>query len=107
MSRFLLGLIRIYQRWLSPLLGTRCRYHPTCSRYCAEAIGRFGATRGALMGAARVLRCHPFVAGGFDAVPEQFPAAFWRRNPVREPPIATAPLVDPEPDPGQICNRRD
>ncbi len=91
MSRILLGLIKLYQRWLSPLLGTRCRYHPTCSRYCAQAISRFGATRGVLLGGARIMRCHPFVDGGFDAVPDHFPSAFWRRNPVREPPLPILP----------------
>jgi putative membrane protein insertion efficiency factor len=77
----LLGLIALYQRWLSPVLGTRCRFHPSCSHYTAEAIGRFGSARGVLLGGCRLLRCHPFNAGGFDAVPARFPARFWRRNP--------------------------
>jgi uncharacterized protein len=81
-----LYLIRTYQRWLSPLLGTRCRFHPSCSRYMAAAIQRFGSARGLLLGSCRLLRCHPFNEGGFDAVPDQFPARFWRRNPDRGPP---------------------
>jgi uncharacterized protein len=86
MRSFALSLIRGYQRWLSPLLGTRCRFHPSCSRYMAEAIQRFGTARGMLLGCCRLLRCHPLNAGGFDAVPDRFPARFWRRNPDRSPP---------------------
>ena len=63
-----LQLIRLYQRWISPMLGPACRYTPTCSQYAAEAIELHGA-RGELMGAWRLLRCHPFSRGGFDPVP--------------------------------------
>ena len=86
MRALFLALIRGYQRWLSPLLGTRCRFHPTCSRYTAEALQRFGSGRGLLLGGCRILRCHPLNAGGFDAVPQEFPAKFWRRNPDPSPP---------------------
>ena len=62
-------LLRGYKWLISPLLPPACRYVPTCSEYAMEAIERYGAIRGLLMGARRVLRCHPFVRGGFDPVP--------------------------------------
>jgi putative membrane protein insertion efficiency factor len=63
-----LTLIRLYQQFVSPLFGPACRYTPTCSHYVAEAIDLHGA-RGVLLAAWRLLRCHPFVRGGFDPVP--------------------------------------
>lgn len=69
MKALALFLIRLYQLTLSPLLGTRCRYHPTCSVYAQEAIMRYGFFRGALLGARRLIRCHPFHEGGIDPVP--------------------------------------
>jgi len=83
MRALFLSLIRGYQR----LLSTRCRFHPSCSRYSAEALKRFGSARGLLLGGCRVLRCHPLNTGGFDAVPIQFPAKFWRRNPDQTAPL--------------------
>jgi putative membrane protein insertion efficiency factor len=64
-----LFLIRAYQLTLSPLLGNRCRYHPTCSAYAREAIDKYGFLRGTSLGIRRLLRCHPFHAGGIDPVP--------------------------------------
>jgi len=64
-----LVLIRLYQLTLSPLLGTRCRFHPTCSAYTYEAIQRHGFLMGAALGVRRLFRCHPFHAGGIDPVP--------------------------------------
>ena len=64
-----LALIKLYQLTLSPLLGTRCRYHPTCSAYTGEAITKYGLFKGAWLGLRRLLRCHPFHAGGVDPVP--------------------------------------
>jgi putative membrane protein insertion efficiency factor len=64
-----LALIRLYQRTLSPLLGSHCRFHPTCSAYTAEAISRHGFFKGVYLGLRRLLRCHPLHAGGFDPVP--------------------------------------
>jgi uncharacterized protein len=86
MRALFLSLIRGYQRWLSPLLGTRCRFHPSCSRYTAEALQRFGSARGLMLGGCRLLRCNPLNKGGFDAVPLKFPAKFWRRNLDQSPP---------------------
>jgi len=62
-------LIRLYQLTLSPLLGTRFRYYPTCSAYAQEAIMKYGVFRGALLGVKRLFRCHPFHEGGIDLVP--------------------------------------
>lgn len=64
-----IALIRVYQVTLSPLMGGQCRYEPTCSRYALEAYGRFGPLRGSWLTVRRVLRCHPFVRGGYDPVP--------------------------------------
>lgn len=72
MKRFLLAVIGAYRRWISPGLPRRCRYEPSCSAYAAESIGRFGAVRGSLLAAWRLLRCNPFSHGGFDPVPDRF-----------------------------------
>ena len=64
-------LIRLYQWTLSPMLGARCRFYPSCSCYAHEAIERHGALRGAWLAAKRVLRCHPFSPGGYDPVPDE------------------------------------
>jgi putative membrane protein insertion efficiency factor len=66
----LIGAIRAYRLCLSPWLGTRCRYVPTCSVYAIEAIERFGPLRGAWLAAARIGRCHPWAGSGYDPVPE-------------------------------------
>jgi len=63
-----LGLLRAYKWAISPLLPPACRYVPTCSEYAMEAVERYGALRGGVMAFARVLRCHPFVRGGYDPV---------------------------------------
>jgi uncharacterized protein len=66
------GAVTAYQKVLSPLLswrGPRCRFHPSCSSYCAEAVSRFGVARGLWMGVCRIAKCHPFHPGGFDPVP--------------------------------------
>jgi putative membrane protein insertion efficiency factor len=68
-DRLLIALLRFYKRWLSPLLGPRCRFHPTCSEYAMQAIARFGALKGGWLAVRRVLRCHPLHPGGHDPVP--------------------------------------
>ena len=69
LARLSILMIRGYQVALSPLLPSACRYVPSCSRYTAEAIEKYGALRGGWMGMKRILRCHPFHAGGYDPVP--------------------------------------
>lgn len=71
MRAILIALIRTYQIALSPLLGPRCRFHPSCSHYALEAIQRFGAGRGSWLAVKRLSRCHPLNAGGHDPVPER------------------------------------
>jgi len=68
-GRTLILLLRGYKRWVSPLLGPRCRFHPTCSEYAMQAIARFGALKGGYLATRRVLRCHPLHPGGHDPVP--------------------------------------
>ena len=68
-STWVMLLIRGYQRWISPLLGSNCRYYPTCSAYALEAVQHHGAIRGGWLGLRRIARCHPFREGGYDPVP--------------------------------------
>jgi putative membrane protein insertion efficiency factor len=63
-----LAILRIYKRWISPMLPSACRFYPTCSEYMMEAIERHGVFRGVGLGLRRLLRCHPFHEGGFDPV---------------------------------------
>jgi putative membrane protein insertion efficiency factor len=67
----LVGAIRGYQRALSPLLGERCRYYPSCSEYAAQAVTRFGILRGLVLAGWRLLRCNPWSQGGVDLVEDQ------------------------------------
>ena len=66
---FLQRLIRAYQYFLSPFLGSQCRFTPSCSHFAAKAIGRHGAWRGGYLAGRRLLRCHPWHHGGYDPVP--------------------------------------
>jgi putative membrane protein insertion efficiency factor len=69
MKAVLLQLLKGYKRWISPMLPVACRYVPTCSEYAMEAIEVHGAVRGSVLALGRLLRCHPFVRGGYDPVP--------------------------------------
>ena len=68
-ARALMALLRFYKGAISPFLGQRCRFFPTCSEYMYEAVGRYGACKGFWMGLKRLLRCQPFCHGGYDPVP--------------------------------------
>ena len=70
MSALVLLIIRGYQRFVSPLLGSNCRFYPSCSQYSYEAIDRYGSVAGIWLGIKRIVKCHPFHPGGFDPVPE-------------------------------------
>lgn len=65
----LLGLLKAYRYFISPWLGNRCRFHPSCSEYAAEALQKHGPWRGGWLAVRRLGRCHPFTSGGFDPVP--------------------------------------
>ena len=67
----LVGLIRAYQRLISPLLGPRCRFHPSCSQYALVAIERHGVVKGGWLALRRIARCHPLHPGGHDPVPDR------------------------------------
>ncbi|MBR1634663.1 MAG: membrane protein insertion efficiency factor YidD [Lachnospiraceae bacterium] len=69
MKRLLIVLIRIYQKYLSPMKTTRCPYCPTCSAYGLQAIEKYGAVKGSALAGWRILRCNPFSKGGYDPVP--------------------------------------
>lgn len=69
MKKPFIFLIRVYQLVISPLIGPRCRYYPTCSHYAIEAIQLHGPIKGCFLAARRVLRCHPGQPGGYDPVP--------------------------------------
>ena len=68
-NKLLVAIVRAYQILLSPMLGQRCRFYPTCSNYAIEALRVHGAARGSWLAARRVGRCHPFNEGGVDLVP--------------------------------------
>jgi uncharacterized protein len=69
MKYVLIGLLRAYRFLISPLYGQVCRYHPSCSAYALEAVTEYGAMRGSWLAVCRLLRCHPWAAGGYDPVP--------------------------------------
>ena len=73
-GRLLVGLLTGYRRFISPLLGPRCRFAPSCSEYALAALAEHGAARGLWLAVARIARCHPFHPGGYDPVPTRKPA---------------------------------
>jgi putative membrane protein insertion efficiency factor len=71
MKNIIFALISLYQLVISPMLGNRCRFHPTCSEYAKEAVMMHGARRGSWLSIVRLARCHPWNDGGFDPVPNK------------------------------------
>lgn len=71
MKSLFIGIIRFYQRWISPMTPPSCRFYPTCSHYGIEAFRQHGAIKGLWLTAIRILKCHPFHPGGVDLVPEK------------------------------------
>lgn len=66
MKKILINLIIFYQKAISPWLGPRCKFNPTCSEYTKQAIEKYGAIKGTIIGIKRILRCNPFSKGGYD-----------------------------------------
>ncbi|HNV60770.1 MAG TPA: membrane protein insertion efficiency factor YidD [Rhodoferax sp.] len=78
MQTILLGIVKAYRLFLSPWLGSACRFEPTCSVYALQALQIHGAASGGYLAASRIVRCHPWCAGGTDAVPAEIPRLFTR-----------------------------
>jgi putative membrane protein insertion efficiency factor len=91
-ARGLLVLLGGYRRWISPLLGPRCRFAPSCSAYAAQAVTAHGAARGSWLAVRRIARCHPFHSGGHDPVPPARPTRVVAR-PSTHASSSTAPAV--------------
>ncbi|MDD1613824.1 MAG: membrane protein insertion efficiency factor YidD [Methylococcaceae bacterium] len=72
MRFMLIAIIKFYKFFISPLLGSNCRFYPSCSSYSLEALQRHGAIIGSYLTLKRLLKCHPFHQGGIDPVPEKF-----------------------------------
>jgi putative membrane protein insertion efficiency factor len=72
MKKILKFFIKLYRKFISPILPQSCRFTPSCSEYAIEAIERFGAIRGTILASYRILRCNPFCRGGYDPVPDKF-----------------------------------
>jgi uncharacterized protein len=87
----LLAFVRVYIVFLSPFFGGACKFYPSCSNYAHEAIAKYGARRGFVLAAQRLLRCRPFTKGGFDPVPETEEYARQRE------PMALRPALMSEP----------
>lgn len=71
MKKILIGIIKLYQKIISPLTPPSCRFYPTCSHYGIEAVEKHGALKGSWLAVRRISKCHPFHEGGFDPVPEK------------------------------------
>lgn len=68
MKVIFIKIIKLYQKYISPLLGKHCKYYPTCSQYALEAIDKYGVLKGLYLSSMRILRCNPFSYGGYDPV---------------------------------------
>ena len=71
MKKLLIGIIKFYKKRISPLTAPCCRFSPSCSQYAIDAVERFGAFRGSWLALKRILRCNPFVPGGYDPVQDK------------------------------------
>lgn len=71
LKRLLIGMIKLYRKFISPLKPPTCRFYPTCSSYALEAIEKFGPFKGGYLAIRRILKCHPFNVGGYDPVPNK------------------------------------
>ncbi|MBA2849722.1 membrane protein insertion efficiency factor YidD [Thermosulfuriphilus ammonigenes] len=80
MAKILIGLINLYQLFISPFFPPSCRFTPSCSEFTKEAISRFGSLKGLYLGLKRILRCHPFHPGGYDPVPEKEHIYLWNNG---------------------------
>jgi len=79
-KKFIVFLIRIYQKYISPFFPPVCRFYPTCSAYTLEAVEKYGALKGGVMGFLRILRCNPFFKGGYDPVDKEDKKLIERRD---------------------------
>ena len=79
MKYLFVGILKIYKRFISPLLPDACRFRPTCSEYAMEAFLRHGVIKGMLLTGWRLLRCTPFCRGGYDPVPDTFRFTPWQK----------------------------
>ncbi|MFV0518113.1 MAG: membrane protein insertion efficiency factor YidD [Aminipila sp.] len=66
MKKIVIGIVRLYQKFISPLFPPTCRFYPTCSAYFIQAVEKYGAVKGSFLGIKRILKCHPFNPGGYD-----------------------------------------
>lgn len=66
LAKFLICIIRIYQKYISPIKGKTCRFYPTCSQYALEALKKYGFVKGSYLSIKRISKCHPFHPGGYD-----------------------------------------
>lgn len=71
MKKIIILIIKTYQITLSPLLGSNCRFHPTCSEYTIQAVNEHGVYRGLILGVKRISKCHPLGPKGYDPVPDK------------------------------------
>lgn len=71
MKKIIILIIKTYQITLSPLIGSNCRFHPTCSEYTIQAVNEHGVYRGLILGVKRISKCHPFGGKGYDPVPDK------------------------------------